>query len=228
MEKQMVSPIPSRSTADPERLERIVNCALAILLLVILAPIILLVAVAVWISSPGPVLYSQTRVGVDRRWLRANVGDSRRRQDVGGVPFTIYKFRTMYVDAEQKTGEVWATQDDPRVTPVGRVLRALRLDETPQLFNVLKGDMNIVGPRPERPGIFAQLREEIPRYHERQRVRPGITGLAQIRQSYDTSLDDVRRKVRYDLVYVKRQSVREDLWIIAKTVPVVLGRRGGW
>src|SRR5205085_3140636 len=130
----------------------------------------------------------------------------RRGPDAGGIVFTIYKFRTMRNDAEQGSGAVWATQDDPRVTAVGRILRQYRLDELPQLFNVIRGDMNIVGPRPERPTIFAELRENIPQYHMRQRVKPGITGWAQINQAYDACLDDVRRKVALDLEYMKNQS----------------------
>jgi lipopolysaccharide/colanic/teichoic acid biosynthesis glycosyltransferase len=123
---------------------------------------------------------------------------------------------------------VWAQQQDPRVTPIGGFLRQYRLDELPQLLNVLKGEMNIVGPRPERPTIFAELREHIAEYPLRQRARPGITGLAQINHHYDRSLEDVRTKVHYDLEYIRRQSVAEDLRIMAKTVPVILWRRGGW
>ena len=129
-------------------------------------------------------------------------------------------------DAEHTTGAVWATQDDPRITPVGRFLRQYRLDEIPQLINVLRGEMNIVGPRPERPTIFAELREHITEYPLRQRTKPGITGLAQINHHYDRSLDDVRTKVRYDLEYIRRQSLREDLLIMLRTIPVVLLRRG--
>jgi lipopolysaccharide/colanic/teichoic acid biosynthesis glycosyltransferase len=140
----------------------------------------------------------------------------------------IYKFRTMRVGAETRHGAVWATKGDARVTSVGGLMRKLRLDELPQLFNVLIGDMNIVGPRPERPSIFSRLRVDIDDYPLRQRTRPGITGWAQINQSYDTSFDDVRRKVRYDLEYLQRQGVREDLKIMAKTVPVILFRKGGW
>ena len=128
-------------------------------------------------------------------------------------------------DAE-KNGAVWATKNDPRITPIGRVLRKTRLDELPQLFNVLRGDMNIVGPRPERPSIFLRLSQDIPEYRMRQRAKPGITGLAQISQAYDSCLDDVRNKVRYDLEYISRQSLAEDLRIMIKTVPVMLLRRG--
>jgi lipopolysaccharide/colanic/teichoic acid biosynthesis glycosyltransferase len=123
---------------------------------------------------------------------------------------------------------VWASKTDARVTPVGGLMRKLRIDELPQLFNVLNGDMNIVGPRPERPSIFSRLRVDIVDYSLRQRAKPGITGWAQINQSYDTSLDDVRRKVKYDLEYLQRQGVGEDLMIMAKTVPVMIFRKGGW
>ena len=134
----------------------------------------------------------------------------------------------MYEDAESGTGPVWATQNDPRITTVGRFLRQYRLDELPQLINVIKGEMNVVGPRPERPAIFAELRQNIGEYALRQRAKPGITGLAQINQHYDVCLDDVRRKVEYDLEYIQRQSLVEDFKIMLKTIPVVLLRRGGW
>jgi lipopolysaccharide/colanic/teichoic acid biosynthesis glycosyltransferase len=124
--------------------------------------------------------------------------------------------------------EVWARPDDPRVTPVGRILRLYRLDELPQLLNVLQGDMNIVGPRPEQPGIFVRLRQEIERYQERQRVPPGITGWAQINQHYDSSLEDVRRKVRYDLEYIARRSVLGDVKIMLRTLPVIVRKLGAW
>src|SRR4051812_28697135 len=133
----------------------------------------------------------------------------------------------MRVDAEQN-GAVWAQQSDPRVTPIGRLLRQYRLDELPQLFNVIRGDMNIVGPRPERPTIFAELRTRIADYPVRQRARPGITGLAQVSNAYDANLDDVRAKVRYDLEYLERQSLLEDIRIMLRTVPVMLFKRGGW
>jgi len=187
-----------------------------------------LIALAVKLTSRGPVLYTQERVGLDRREPRGGEQNRRRRSDLGGRPFTIYKFRTMRVDAERESGAVWAQPEDPRVTPVGRLLRQYRLDELPQLLNVLRGEMNIVGPRPERPTIFAELRGHIAEYPLRQRAKPGITGLAQISHHYDRSLDDVRRKVHFDLEYIRRQSVREDLRIMLRTIPVVLFRRGGW
>src|SRR2546422_5974461 len=126
----------------------------------------------------------------------------------------MYKFRTMHQDRAKGDRQVWARPDDARVTPIGRVLRKVRLDEVPQLFNVLLGDMNVVGPRPEQPSIFVFLREQIEGYQRRQRVRPGITGWAQINQAYDRTVDDVRRKVVYDLEYIRRQSTLEDCRII--------------
>jgi lipopolysaccharide/colanic/teichoic acid biosynthesis glycosyltransferase len=134
----------------------------------------------------------------------------------------------MCTDAECASGAVWAARSDSRITPVGGVLRQFRLDELPQLINVVKGEMNIVGPRPERPGIFSRLRTEIPDYCLRQRARPGITGRAQISQAYDTCVDDVRKKVCCDLEYLERRTLWEDIKIMLKTVPVMLFRRGGW
>jgi lipopolysaccharide/colanic/teichoic acid biosynthesis glycosyltransferase len=207
---------------------RVFNVTLSALALTILSPVFLLVAIAVKFTSRGPIFYMQTRVGLDRRFQRTHAMYDRRTQDLGGEAFTIYKFRSMYVDAERDLNAVWATQQDPRVTPLGRVLRATRLDELPQLINVIKGDMNIVGPRPERPSIFVQLRHHIPEYPMRQRARPGITGWAQINHSYDSCLEDVRRKVQYDLEYLQRQSLAEDIKIMCRTVPVMLFKKGGW
>jgi lipopolysaccharide/colanic/teichoic acid biosynthesis glycosyltransferase len=201
---------------------------LALIAIILMLPVMLCVAVMVWLTSRGPVLYTQVRIGLDRRAPATGTQNHRRDHDLGGQPFTIYKFRTMRVDAEQGSGAVWAQQRDPRVTAVGGLLRQYRLDELPQLLNVVKGEMNIVGPRPERPAIFAELREHIAEYPLRQRAKPGITGLAQINHHYDRSVDDVRTKVQYDLEYIRRQSVTEDLRIMLKTVPVVLLRRGGW
>ncbi|MEO7985028.1 MAG: sugar transferase [Gemmatimonadales bacterium] len=217
--------VPRQSAAWAHRF---VNLMLAAAALVILLPVLLVIALVVKLTSRGPVFYVQERVGQDRRLPGRQVLNHRRSRNVGGKPFTIYKFRTMRLDAEQHSGAVWAQEQDPRVTPVGRVLRQYRLDELPQFINVLKGEMNIVGPRPERPTIFAELREHIAEYPLRQRAKPGITGLAQINHHYDRSIDDVRTKVSYDLEYIRRQSLAEDLRIMLKTVPAILLRRGGW
>lgn len=215
---------------DPraEMVNRTVNIALALAALLILAPIMILIAALVVLTSRGPAIYAQVRVGMDRRRRPTEAVFDRRKRDGGGLGFTIYKFRSMAVEAEASGHAVWAKPNDPRVTPVGRVLRKTRLDEVPQLFNVLKGDMNIVGPRPERPSIFADLRRDIAGYQLRQRTRPGITGWAQINQSYDACIDDVRSKVRYDLEYLHRRSVAEDLRIMVRTLPVMLFNKGGW
>lgn len=216
------TPAPRRS----EVANRVVNVVIAVVTLILLAPVMALVAIAVRLSSTGPVFYVQTRVGMDRRRRPATAVFDRRQSDVGGRAFRIIKFRSMRTDAEQGTGAVWATQNDPRITTVGRFLRKTRLDELPQMFNVVLGDMNIVGPRPERPSIFAELRQNIEHYPLRQRARPGITGWAQINRAYDASLDDVRAKVQFDLEYLERQSVMEDLKIMARTLPVMLFKRG--
>ena len=213
----------SRSARSTEQARRVLNVLVAVVGLVLISPVMLIIALLVKLTSPGPVLYRQTRVGVDRR--STNGGNFRRRIDYGGKLFTIYKFRTMYV-APPEAKQVWAEKDDPRITPVGRVLRKFRLDELPQLVNVVRGEMNVVGPRPEQPNIFLQLREEIDRYQERQRVLPGITGWAQVNQEYDSSIDDVRRKLALDLEYARRRSVSEDLRIMLRTVPVMVFRNG--
>jgi lipopolysaccharide/colanic/teichoic acid biosynthesis glycosyltransferase len=207
-----------------EGINRALNIVLAVIALVLLAPVFILLAILVKLTSRGPVFYSQTRVGIDRRAGQASAPGHRRIQDLGGQVFTIYKFRTMYLNAEHLSGAIWAAKQDPRVTSVGKLLRKYRLDELPQVINVLKGDMNIVGPRPERPSIFLKLYKEIPNYAYRQRAKPGITGLAQINQHYDSSVDDVKNKLRFDLLYLSRQGLPEEL----KTVPVILFKRGGW
>ena len=209
-----------------EGARRALNVAVAAIGLVVGAPVMAVIAVAIRLTSKGPVIYRQTRVGIDRRKLFG--GNHRRDQDVGGLPFTMFKFRTMAVAQSREPSEVWAARHDPRVTPLGRILRKYRLDEIPQLFNVLRGDMNVVGPRPEQPTIFSELREQIPGYTIRQRVRPGITGWAQINLHYDTCVEDVMRKVALDLEYVTRRSAGHDLKIMLKTVPTVAFKRGAW
>jgi lipopolysaccharide/colanic/teichoic acid biosynthesis glycosyltransferase len=207
---------------------RVLNVVIASVALIVLAPVLLLVALVVKLTSRGPAFYLQTRVGLDRRWNETSALYNRRTQDLGGpgvhdlqVPLDVH-------DAERHGKAVWATRNDPRVTPVGKVLRKTRLDELPQLINVLKGEMNIVGPRPERPSIFVRLREDIDGYAMRQRAKPGITGWAQINHSYDACIEDVKKKVEYDLHYLQHQSVWEDVKIMAKTIPVMLLRKGGW
>jgi lipopolysaccharide/colanic/teichoic acid biosynthesis glycosyltransferase len=236
--EHVLSGPPALALSDPgddfeprprsERACRFFNVVVAALMLLAVAPLLLLTALLIRLTSKGPVLYTQIRVGIDRRYNRVRALNERRREDLGGIPFTIYKFRSMKVDAEVNGQAVWAQQNDDRVTTIGRIIRKSRIDELPQLFNVLRGDMNIVGPRPERPSIFVRLREQIAEYPVRQRVKPGITGLAQVSNPYDQTLDDVRRKVQYDLEYMRRQSLLEDIRIMARTIPVMLFRIGGW
>src|SRR5260370_2736803 len=227
------SPRPARgSAASPplrpgEVVRRGLNVSVAAVALLLAAPVMLVIASAIKLTSPGPISFTQTRVGINRRGLLP-IGTRYRLTDRGGRPFMIYKFRTMTQSGGGPSTERWATPDDPRVTPLGRVLRLYRLDELPQLINVLRGDMNVVGPRPEQPTIFARLRQQIESYRERQRVRPGITGWAQVNQQYDRSIADVQRKLAFDLEYIARQSVLEDLKIIVRTLPVVVWRRGAW
>jgi len=223
---RLVESSAERPPLPAQRARRLLNLTAALVLILLTLPIWVVIALAIKLTSRGPVFYTQTRIGLDSRGTDIRKDDPRRRQDLGGRPFKIYKFRTMRVDAEHKSGAVWAQKHDGRVTPLGRWLRAHRLDELPQLINVLRGEMNVVGPRPERPTIFAELREQIPNYHIRQRAAPGITGHAQVNLEYDASLEDVRRKVAYDLEYIERAGFWEDLKIMAKTVPVMLFRRG--
>jgi lipopolysaccharide/colanic/teichoic acid biosynthesis glycosyltransferase len=210
-----------------DAVRRGLNVAVAAAALLILLPLLLIIAVAIKIASPGPVFFKQVRVGLDRRSPLQDSGNWRRKVNYGGRLFTLYKFRTMRHD-QGELKQVWADRDDPRIFPLGKVLRKYRLDELPQLINVLKGDMNIVGPRPEQPAIFLDLREQVNGYPHRQRVLPGITGLAQVNHHYDTCIDDVRRKVSFDLQYISRQSAMEDLKIMLQTVPSVVLKKNGW
>jgi sugar transferase (PEP-CTERM system associated) len=189
-------------------LRRIVNFIAAFCGLVLALPVIPFVAFAVKMSSKGPVFYRQERVGR------------------GSETFYCYKFRTMRQDAEADTGATWAADDDPRITRVGKYLRLLRLDEIPQLWCVLKGDMHFVGPRPERPEFVKWLSREIPYYNLRHVVRPGITGWAQVQYKYGNTLDDAREKLQYDLFYIKNASIGLDLLIMFHTVKIVLLGRG--
>jgi lipopolysaccharide/colanic/teichoic acid biosynthesis glycosyltransferase len=192
-------PAPRPAVAPTVRAKEVLDFALAVVLAVLAAPFVLAAAALVKLTSRGPVIYAQTRVGLN------------------GRVFTIYKLRTMYHNCEAVSGVKWATKADPRVTPVGRFLRATHLDELPQLWNVLKGDMSLVGPRPERPEFVVQLGRQIERYPERLRVRPGVTGLAQVQLPGDTDLESVRRKLGYDLYYVERGGLWLDLRLILST-----------
>ena len=229
-----VSLSPGAGHVEPrtrsEVAERVVNVLVAGLALVIASPLILVAAILIKLTSRGPVFYRQVRVGIDKRSRHTDgaAPDNRRARDLGGRVFSIYKLRTMYTNAEAASGAVWAKECDSRVTPVGRVLRKFRIDELPQLLNVIQNTMSIVGPRPERPSIFAKLSQDIEEYAIRQRAKPGITGWAQINHTYDSCIEDVRTKVRYDLEYLRRQSVAQDVMIMAKTLPVMLLRKGGW
>ena len=197
-----------RKSAWMSASKRATDMVLALLGLVLAAPIMALVAIAVRVGSPGPVLYHQRRVGKD------------------GRVFTIHKVRSMRVDAEATTGAVWAVAADTRVTKVGRFLRRTRLDEVPQLWNVLVGDMSFVGPRPERPEFVADLTKQIPFYGQRHVVRPGVTGWAQVRHRYGSTVDDSVQKLQYDLFYIKHMSMTFDIFVLLETIKTVLVRRG--
>lgn len=185
-----------------------------------------LLAIIVRLDSPGSLFFSQERVGLNRRQTRRGFpGDDRRKVLQPGRPFKVIKLRTMGVNAEDN-GPQWATKNDVRITRVGRVLRKTRLDEVPQFLNVLRGEMSLIGPRPERLVFVRQLEKEIPYYHERLKVLPGITGLAQVLNGYDENLESVRRKVELDLHYIKRAGFRQDSRILFNTVSVVLKGEG--
>ncbi len=158
--------------------------------------------------------------------LERRINGNRRQQTGRGKPFRIVKFRTMYQDAERQSGPVWATHDDPRITRIGRILRKTRLDEVPQLFNVLIGDMSLVGPRPERPYFVERLDGTFENYRKRFKVKPGITGLAQVEHKYDETLDDVNSKLKYDLTYIRNWNITQDIKIMLKTIVVVLTAKG--
>ncbi len=187
--------------------KQLIGSLCALIGLLVSLPVSLLVAILIKLESEGPIFFKQARVGRD------------------GKVFTLIKFRSMRSDAE-KDGAKWASKDDDRVTKVGRIIRKLRIDEIPQMWNVLKGDMNFVGPRPERPEFVDNLRKKIRFYEQRHTVKPGITGWAQINYPYGASIEDAKRKLEYDLYYIKHMSVLLDLYIILKTVKTILFREG--
>lgn len=189
-------------------MKRSADVVLSLFGIILTLPVLPFIALGIKLTSPGPVLFRQVRVGQ------------------GDRPFVLLKFRTMGVDAEKTTGAVWAQKDDPRVTKFGKFLRISRLDEIPQLYNVLKGDMSLIGPRPERPEFVGRLKEIIPYYSERHFVKPGVTGWAQVKYAYGASVDDAIEKLRYDLYYIKNMSLHLDVFIVLETVKVMLFGRG--
>ena len=176
--------------------------------LIVSAPFFIISAILIKLDSPGAVIYRQRRVGKN------------------GKIFMIYKLRSMRIDAEKNTGAVWAKKNDPRVTLIGRLLRKTHIDEIPQLINVIKGDMSIVGPRPERPEMVRDFKKLISDYEKRLIVKPGITGLAQVKHKYDETIVDVKKKVKYDLLYIKRKCLWTDLGIMFQTFGVVITGKG--
>ncbi len=223
--------------------KRIFDIASALFLLVLMSPVMVLAAILVKFTSPGPVIYSQTRVGLnlrtkkkqDRRTEsrtpvsslenRRQPGRDRRERSNYGRPFTIYKFRTMRNDAE-RNGAQFAQQGDARITSIGRLLRRTRIDELPQLWNILKGDMSMIGPRPERPEFMIKLQGQIPNFMERLGLKPGLTGIAQVVNGYDNELEGFRRKVSYDLLYLQNCCVWNDVKILFRTIRVVITGEG--
>jgi exopolysaccharide biosynthesis polyprenyl glycosylphosphotransferase len=180
----------------------------AVILLILFLPIFMIIALAIKLETKGPVFYSQVRVGKDNEHFR------------------IYKFRSMIQDAEKKSGPVWAQKHDPRVTKMGHLMRATRLDELPQLINILKGDMSFVGPRPERPFFIESFKEQIPLYENRLKVKPGVTGWAQVKWRYDQTIDDVKEKLKYDLYYINNHTIWLDLKIFFLTITTVILQKG--
>lgn len=226
----------SRGSVAINRIQFVFNWFIALLGLICLLPLFGVVALAIKLDSAGPVFYKQERVGINRRrsdrrrssddLLMCNRREDRRQKNLFGKTFFVFKFRTMVTDAEKRCGPIWATKNDPRITRLGRFLRKTRIDEFPQLFNVLKGEMSVVGPRPERPFFIEKLSTEVPNYTRRLEVLPGITGLAQVEGGYDVTLDDVKKKVSHDLEYIRISSIKSDVLIMFRTVGVMLGARG--
>jgi exopolysaccharide biosynthesis polyprenyl glycosylphosphotransferase len=191
-----------------KKLKRLMDIFISFLILIVSSPIIILTSIAIKIDSKGPIFFKQERLGQN------------------GKPFKVLKFRSMINDAEKYTGPVWSQKDDPRVTRMGKFVRRVRIDEIPQMINVLKGEMSLVGPRPERAFFVEKLSQEIPYYKRRLKVRPGVTGWAQIKHKYDETIEDVKIKLRYDLFYIENMSIRMDFKILLRTVFVVLFGKG--
>jgi exopolysaccharide biosynthesis polyprenyl glycosylphosphotransferase len=197
-----------RKSLTERFLKRFIDIVLSLIMLICLLPLIVIVAVLIKLDSRGPAIFSQDRVGRGRR------------------TYLVHKFRSMVDKAEQDSGPVWATEEDERITRVGRVIRKLRIDEVPQLWNVLKGEMSFVGPRPEREHFVKELEKIIPYYGTRFTVKPGITGWAQVSYGYGASVEDAVEKLNYDLFYIKNMSIFMDLMIVLRTIKIVLFQKG--
>jgi len=216
--------------------KRTIDILFSIVGLILAAPLFLIFGILIKLSSAGPVIFNQERIGRNRRSKERRILNipvefdrrkgKRRKEDKLGKPFCIHKFRTMVKEAEKDWGPVWAEPDDPRVTKLGRILRITRLDEIPQFYNVLVGDMSLVGPRPERYHFIAKIAKQVEGYTERLSLTPGITGLAQIKSGYASSLEGNKIKVQYDLLYAKNWSISKDLLILLQTVFVVITGKG--
>lgn len=222
---------------DSGFVKRTIDICGALVGLTLASPLFLILPILLKLDSPGPVFYRQLRVGHNRRRgqrRQSDVSDlgrstrDRRRQNLHGRPFEVIKFRTMVADAEKKCGAVWATKNDPRITALGHIMRKTRMDEIPQFINILKGDMSLVGPRPERPVFVEELSEKVEDYKKRLDVKPGLTGLAQVENGYDSSIASVVKKVQYDLQYIRDWSIWQDVKIMLKTVVVVVTGKGAF
>jgi len=238
MPKGIANPIKYLFFMVDRFLKKALDFSGAILGLIFALPFFILVPILIRLTSRGPVFYMQDRIGIDRRRrsrriYRTNIGDDsrlreRRRINNYGRPFKVIKFRTMVHDAEKKSGPVWATSNDSRITSLGYFMRKTRIDEIPQFINILKGDMSLVGPRPERLFFIKDLSDKIPSYRARLRVKPGITGMAQVNKGYDSSLESVVDKVEQDVKYIRNWSIYSDLKILMKTVMVVITGKGAF
>ncbi|MFH1194510.1 MAG: sugar transferase [bacterium] len=204
----LIDVMPQLMPEWEKKLKRVMDILVSIILLLIASPALIITMIAIKLESKGPIIYKQERSGMN------------------GKPFNVYKFRSMIQDAEKYSGPVWSQKNDPRITKAGRLIRKLRIDEFPQMMNVLKGEMSLVGPRPERPYFVEKLAQEIPLYKRRLKVRPGITGWAQVKHKYDESIEDVKAKLSYDLFYIENMSIRMDFKILFRTIFTVLLGKG--
>ena len=204
----LIDVMPQLMPEWEKKMKRLLDIIASFIILIISFPVVLATSIAIRIDSPGPIFFRQERSGLN------------------GKVFRMVKFRSMRADAEKVSGPMWSTKGDPRITRVGKFIRKVRIDEIPQMYNVLKGEMSLVGPRPERPFFVEKLSQEIPLYKRRLKVRPGVTGWAQVKHKYDEDVEDVKVKLRYDLFYIENISLRMDIKILLRTIFVVLLGKG--